>query len=190
MPNMPASLLTVPPKLIHKSFAQLDYASLAALELTFKSLCSTAKSFKNKLPPIRGNANKNYTQRDLVEIEKWPIYDGARTAEPHMQQACQGRDSFACSLCLKIRSPAHFSNAMMRGKKGKHDSATQKLARFCIDCGISSYRYQPGVSFQYGGGYVMSMYGVVCKKCGLFSEEDPLAGGCRSSRRCKSCYDV
>lgn len=62
-------------------------------------------------------------------------------------------DFFACHICSKIRSAEYFSNAMMKGRRGKLSNVPSKErnSRFCIPCGMRSDRYIPGVYIQYGG---------------------------------------
>ena len=114
-----------------------------------------------------------YTIVDLLEIEHWPVYNGAKTQERGMQQPFRGHDFFACSICLRIRSAGKFSNAMMRGKRGKlgSGSLTDRRKRFCIPCGIAQGRYRKGVTMQFGGAF--GAEGKVCNDCGCFTSIDP-----------------
>src|SRR5437667_362818 len=81
-----------------------------------------------------------------------------------------------CSYCLKVRSASRFSNAMMKGRRGKHSSVSwgrdERLDRFCIDCGVAFGRYIPGTKFEFGGscatGDSGGGRGIVCYGCRKF----------------------
>ncbi|KAF7502071.1 hypothetical protein GJ744_007516 [Endocarpon pusillum] len=134
---------------------------------------------------------------DLLEVEKWPCYDLAGNSEGHLKQALATRDFFACSLCLKIRCASKFSNAMMKGKRGKHSAAAsaekdERSKRFCIDCGMRYGKCLPGVDFDFGrvkisdGGYELGGgHGVVCPLCCQFKR---VSGVLRPYKRtCQAC---
>jgi len=71
-----------------------------------------------------------------------------RTKQPDWQ------DFFACHLCLKISSACNFSNAMMKGKRGKLGTGTvaERARHLCIPCGIAHRIYPRGTYLQFGGG--------------------------------------
>lgn len=123
-----------------------DYASSLALPLTCRAAYYKATKWKAQ----------QYSMTDLLQIELWPCYDGAGQANDYLKQPLVNRDYFASHLCLRVRATTKFSNAMMKGKRGKHclsrnDKQSSRLTRFCIDCGISSGRYPPGTTFDFGG---------------------------------------
>lgn len=105
---------------------------------------------------------------DLLEIERWPEYNGAEGKLGHEAQPIAGRDFFACYLCLKIRSATKFSNAMMKGKRGKLGSGTiaERWTRFCIDCGCKKKKFSPGTEFNFGGA--LGGTGFICFDCSIF----------------------
>lgn len=145
-----------------------NYATAVALIMTCKTLSYHPK-------PLQ------YEMLDLLDIELWPRYHRAGTAEGFLKQPLWDRDYFACCYCLRLRSAAHFTNAMMRGKRGKLSPTTTsisatRLGRFCIDCGIGNGRYARGVAFEFGGAR-LSLYrediggglDFVCRSCGCFA---------------------
>jgi hypothetical protein len=190
---MPASLLAVPQELLDKICEGLNYASTLALKLTCRDLYVTVSTYN--VPILR--QRMSYGMSDLLEIEKWPCYDFALVADDHMKQPLATRDYFACSYCLKIRCASKFSNAMMKGKKGKHSQAAtdsdEKQYRFCIDCGVKYARYLPGATFEYGGAWLSDDElgggrGVICYGCHQFrrtySEVE------EKKRTCRVCLEI
>ena len=181
---MSAPILSLPTELVSLILSSCDYATVLALCMTCKQLHELA-------------THRQYGMADLLQIEHWPCYDLAGQAEDHMKQPLAGWDYFACSLCLRIRSAARFSNAMMRGKRGKHSPAisgdlNDRLNRFCIDCGVQHGRYQGGVVLSFGGAWITGLdgevcggEGLVCRRCQSFSrlsrDEE------RRTRTCTSC---
>lgn len=162
-----------------------DNASMIAIALTCRRFHNTV------IPP-------KCSMADLVQIERWPCYDRAATAEDHFKQAIDGADFFACYLCLRIRSALKFSNAMMKGKRGKKSlpaiqNSDCRLRRFCIDCGIKSNLYIAGTTFQYGGAWLGwneegGGYGLVCLQCRQFRHVSYTSTGEGVlTRKCSSC---
>jgi len=183
---MSASILGLSPELLEITLSHCDYASSLALSLT----CRAAYQ---KMTTRR---EQRYSMTDLLQIELWPCYDGAGRAEDCLKQPLVNRDYFACYLCLRIRATTKFSNAMMKAKRGKHclsrnDKQCGRSTRFCIDCGISSGRYLPGTTFDFGGGRFGGLdmlgggRGVVCRSCKRFERTSPLSVGATST--CSSC---
>jgi len=126
---------------------------------------------------------------DLLEIERWPEYNAPEYEPPESKQP-DLQDFFACRLCLKIRSACKFSNAMMKGKRGKlgTGTVTDRSQRFCIPCGIAHGIYQRGTYLQFGGA--VGGYGFVCRGCGKF---ELTRYGCETQaakRTCAACSDV
>ncbi|KAF1974520.1 hypothetical protein BU23DRAFT_461388, partial [Bimuria novae-zelandiae CBS 107.79] len=121
-----------------------------------------------------------YGMADLLEIERWPEYNAAEHRPAESKQPVDQQDFFACYLCLKIRSASKFSNAMMKGKRGKlgTGSEAEKIGRFCITCGIAHGRYQRGIRIQFRGAF--GGHGFVCRSCGNFEQE--------AQRACTSCW--
>src|ERR1700761_8929116 len=107
---------------------------------------------------------------DLLEIELWPCYNSAPYREEYLRQPAAGSDFFACQFCLKIRSAKHFSNAMMKSKRGKLSPVptNERQRRICITCGVTSNRFSPGTFTQFGG--IRGGYGVLCIGCKKFKE--------------------
>lgn len=140
------NLLSLSNELLASVISFCDNPSIVALSLTCRSLHSSLIT----LPKCN--------MVDLLTIERWPCYDRAATGEGKLAQPIEGTDVFACHLCLRIRSIAKFTKAMMKGKRGKRCEATNlemsgPLGRFCIDCGIRSKKYIPGTTFQCGGSW-------------------------------------
>jgi len=89
---------------------------------------------------------------------------------------------------------------MMKGKRGKRSrvvgpGGSERLSRFCIDCGIRYGRYQRGETFDFGGAQMGSYgegigggRGLVCLDCGRFSRvpDDQV----RANRLCASCTSL
>lgn len=165
-------LLNLPVETLHKIQALLSYASQLALRLTCHELHAKLIDPTKliTLYPRRGNdrIQRTYDIDDLLEIERWPTYMGVLGRPEYVKQPIAGHDFFACSLCLKLRSAGKFSNAMMKGKRGKLGSGTveERRSRFCIPCGIAQNRYRRGTELRFGGAG--GGYGFVCLKCGSF----------------------
>ncbi len=184
---MAASILCLSPELIDIVVSNCDYATTLALSLTCRALHRRLINIKNQ----------RYTMTDLLQIELWPCYDGAGRAEGCLKQPIFNRDYFACHMCLRIRATTKFSNAMMKGKRGKHctlreDKQNLRLSRFCIDCGIRTGRYPPGTTFDFGGyrqwapDEVGGGHALICQRCNRFERiEWATLGG---TRICSSCY--
>ena len=168
MPILSMPILSLPTEILLLIQSSCDYAAASALSMTCRKLHECA-------------AHRQYGMVDLLQIERWPCYDLAGQSEDHMKQPLAGRDYFSCCFCLRIRSAARFSNAMMRAKRGKHSQAMSddlgsRLSRFCIDCGVRHGRYQPGTKFSFGGAYITIQgrelgrgEGLVCQYCRSFS---------------------
>lgn len=166
---MAPSISCLSSELTDMILANCDHATSVALSLTSRIMYS-------KIAPT---TRQHYTMTDLLQIELWPCYDGASWAEGRLKQPMVNRDYFACHLCLRIRKATKFSNAMMKGKRGKHcqsgyEKQTSRLTRFCIECGIRSGRYLPGTTFDVGGVSFSSHdsigggHGLVCQRCKRF----------------------
>ncbi|EXJ73855.1 uncharacterized protein A1O5_03617, partial [Cladophialophora psammophila CBS 110553] len=178
------TILSLPPEVLLRISSYCDYAAALALSLTCKDL--------------RVFRPHGYGMIDLLQIERWPCYDPAGQAEDHVRQPLAGRDYFACSLCLHIRSAMEFSNAMMKGKRGKHSQAIcddfgARLKRFCIECGIEHGKYQSGTVMQFGGAPLSDLdreigggQGLVCRRCRSFSRF-PYYGEVGMAKLCVSC---
>ena len=149
----------------------LTYASTFALRYS-------CRTFYNIIKP-----SENLTMADLLDIEKWPWYSAGNYRFRHTLATL---DFFACSLCLRLRSPKEFSNAMMRGAKGKNspNSSVSAIERFCIPCGIKTNKYPRGTKMHYGGPSVCGGhgYGVVCRECGQLKPEV-------NEWRCQTCQN-
>jgi hypothetical protein len=155
-----ATLSGLPVELLQEIQTLLPYASHLALRITCRDLYS-----KTSRP------GRSHSMVDLLAIETWPQYNDAMQRPAHLKQPVAGFDFFSCSRCLRIRSAYFFSNAMMKGKRGKSASTQDKLGRICIPCGIGSGQYRKGVSMMHGGAPVSDMrehMGVVCQYCGRF----------------------
>lgn len=151
----------------------LNYPSTVALRLSCRFL------YKSITQPER------FGMTDLLEMELWPCYHPARERPDHLKQAFALIDYFACHICLKIKPALHFSNAMMKGRRGKFsDSALgARGGRFCISCGLATGRYHRGTQLDYGGMTGAGrLHGLVCKGCGKFKQ-------CEYTSPWKICYD-
>lgn len=167
----PATLPTLPPELLQQIQSHLPYPSRLALRLTSRALY---------LMSGHPGGPSSYTMSDLLTIETWPCYHGAASREQHLQRAIAGQDFFACSRCLRIRSALRFSNAMMRGRRGKASTLRDRAGRICIPCGIKTGVYRRGDSFDFGGAPVFGIEahrGVVCSFCDEF----------HSASKCPNC---
>ncbi|KAK6538540.1 hypothetical protein TWF694_010119 [Orbilia ellipsospora] len=166
-------ILSLPTELILDISQYLNYPSIVALRLSCRHLNITIAQ------PAK------YTMADLLEIEQWPAYHHVKYRDGGTKQPYAEVDYFACYICLKIKQAINFSNAMMRGKKGKLSDvlAPDRHGRFCIPCGISTGSYIRGSSFYYGGYGVRQ--GMVCVDCGLFKDKPWNANA--NVRRCEEC---
>ncbi len=177
----------LPQELLLKICEDLDYASLVALRLLNHSFysCITTSA---------------YSMADLINIEIWPVYNraGQSVSEDHERQPCAGLDYFACSYCLRVRSAIHFTNAMMKGKRGKFSPASAvdgRLDRVCIDC-CMRYGRITGVGrlIRFGGAcwddsdVNSGEYGIVCAGCRQFKRVRPPWNEDR--RRCEQCTSL
>lgn len=133
----------------------------------------------------------SYNMDDLLRIERWPCYDPAGRNKPNIRQPIAGSDFFACGFCLRLRSAEHFSNHMMRGKRGKHSGGANAniKKRTCIKCAIREGKYKPGYIFEFGGAKAALLdpnsragRGLVCRKCRGFGK---LGGS--EGRICATC---
>ena len=164
-PNMTTtSLPDLPAETLLDISGYLSYGSHVALRLTCRMLFAKVED------PSSGPQGKAYNMADLLEIEQWLEYNAAKYVSFASKQAMAQRDFFACSHCLKICSAGKFSNAMMKGKRGKLGTGTvfERSRRFCIPCGMAHGRYQRGTKFQFGGAF--GSYGFVCRGCGEFEQ--------------------
>ncbi|KAE8393523.1 hypothetical protein BDV23DRAFT_149343 [Aspergillus alliaceus] len=170
-----AGLLSLPTELLLIILSHFDYSSKLALQWTCKSLNSVMKDHR---------FSRAYTMTDLLEIERWPCFSMGQQGEG-TKQPIGGLDYFACHICFKIRSAEYFSNAMMKGHRGKLSPtlSPERAHRFCIPCGVRFYRYHPGVRLQYGGA--TGGDGVVCYKCHRFKKVVGLVGF--KERTCGAC---
>lgn len=66
-----------------------------------------------------GPTVRNYSMRDLLEIELWPEYSSAYHRSAGLKQPIRGLDSLACYFCRRIRYAGKVSNAMMESKRRK-----------------------------------------------------------------------
>lgn len=137
------SLQGLPLEICLKIIDSLDNASKVALSLT----CS-------RLHRLINSKTITWTMPDLLLIERWPVYDRVGHTEPeaHMKQVVAGCDFFACHCCLRIRDAVHFTNAMMKGARGKHGSRQEAWKRACIDCMVQLRGVtKAGETIRYGG---------------------------------------
>jgi hypothetical protein len=137
------ALPSLPAELIDQISNKMSYGSRLALKLSCRELLE-----KTGLP------TKRYSMADLLEIEQWPEYNGAKSMPLESKQPSGQRDVFACHLCLKIRSADNFANAMMKSKRGKLGQGTvgERSERFCIQCGVKCRIYWAGTYVHFGGG--------------------------------------
>lgn len=199
--TMSSSILTLSPELMNKILEQSDYSSRLALSCTSKSLRSQTSMAASRGSMSVQISNESYDMSDLLIVEKWPCHDFVGQREDGVKQPSATEDFFACSLCLKIRCASKFSNAMMKGKRGKHSDAAsvdrdERRKRFCIDCGVRYGRYLPGVMFDFGGSVVSLWkdgdreelgggYGLVCRQCRKFKRVDVLSRP--EEQTCRAC---
>ncbi|KAF3941945.1 hypothetical protein ABW19_dt0206247 [Dactylella cylindrospora] len=166
---MAIGILDLPNEILRSILDILGYASGLAIKWTCRTLYNRTRSLAT------------YKMLDLLEIELWPVFNAAKARPNHLKQAFPRSDFFACHICLKIKGAESFSNAMMKGKRGKFasGSSVNRETRFCISCGIDTGRYQPGLQFDYGGAD--RLHGIVCRGCGKFKcfEDTSRLGLCR-----------
>ena len=168
-------LLSLPVELLSIILRHLDYSLKLALQWTCKSLYSV----------VGGHwFSRTYTIVDLLEIERWPCFSTGQKGEGTKQPIAR-LDYFACHICFKIRSATYFSNAMMKGHRGKLSPilSPERMRRFCIPCGVRLKRYLPGVSLQFGGA--TGGDGIVCYECHHFKKAERLVEF--KERTCAAC---
>ena len=158
------SLLDLPQELLYEVTSTLSYVDIVALRWTCHELHGRIR--RPRWPTKEPSSN---LMSYLLEIEKWKKFCS------RFSQAITTLDFFACSECLKIRDAIHFSNTMMRGKRGKKcldDANSERHKRRCIECCIRDGSTKPGVVLYFGGGYVWRNKGggrgFVCRECGSF----------------------
>jgi hypothetical protein len=120
---------------------------------------------------------------DLLEIELWPTYRPTR-----QPQHIRPEDRFACRVCLRLRSALHFTNAMMKGKRGKEGllCAVEREKRICIPCGISKNVYPGGTVMEYGGR--AGGKGFICKHCSTLVRDKGQARLAFRKYYCDRCW--
>jgi hypothetical protein len=167
-------LLDLPLELLHRIIMSLDYVSALALQLSCRHLCAIVKTLKKSSQPQLSDRLNLYHMTDLLEIELWSSYHFAAEQQDNLKQPVPMLDFFACYICLKIKSAEKFSNAMMKGKRGKlSPNATEKIHRFCIPCGTATGRYHKGSRFRFGGNPIgIGGEGIICYRCGRFEKLD------------------
>lgn len=218
-----ATLLDLPVELLRKISHNLSYASHLSLSLTCREIYFRLDD-PNKRPILNRYRRdpKPYDIEDLLEIERWPAYDNLQTRQrryydlyqlqPKQTQLlwktptieslrfndCWDRpdayESFACHLCLKIRSMYYFSHNVTGFRLARFGagSVAEKSARFCIPCGIKHGTYQRGQCIMYGwymeGG---GGYGFVCRVCGGFDRYPRTGDGCPMIHsECDACLSL
>ena len=195
LPIMANTLTGLPAEILLAIQSYLSYGPHLALRLTCRDLYAKIEDPNRNIqtnscvPTSDRSKNKAYSMTDLLEIERWPEYNAAEYRPAQPKQPIDQQDFFACHLCLKIRSAGQFSNAMMKGKRGKLGQGTiaERMQRFCITCGLSHQRYRRGTHLQFGGA--LRRHGFVCSRCDKFKE---VRYGCKiqaAERICPSCYD-
>lgn len=188
------SLTGLPAEILLETQRCLSYGSRLALRLTCRDLYAKIEDPNRNTesiscaPTSHESKIKAYRMADLLEIERWPEYNGADNRPAESRQPVDQQDFFACFLCLKIRSAGQFSNAMMKGKRGKRGNGgiAERMQRFCIPCGLAHRRYQPGTYLQFGGA--LGGHAFVCAGCDKFER---VRHGCEvqaARRLCASCY--
>ncbi|EPS37548.1 hypothetical protein H072_8823 [Dactylellina haptotyla CBS 200.50] len=167
---MAVGILDLPVELVFEIAVYLNYPSSVALRLSCRSFYNTVKG------------PSTYNMTDLLEMELWPFYHPAKERPDNLKCPFELDDFFACNVCLKLIPALNFSNAMMRGKRGKlsNEASNTRATRFCIQCGVRTGRYIRGTQFDYGG--IGIRHGLVCKCCGRFKEF-------KSTSQLKQCYD-
>lgn len=169
--------LSLPAELLLIILNHLDYSSKLAIQWTSKALYSVMEDHW---------ISRTYTMKDLLEIERWPRFTIGQRGEGTKQPIAL-LDYFACHICLKIRSASYFSNAMMKGHRGKLSPilSPERKNRFCIPCGVRWHRYRPGVRIQFGGA--TGGDGLVCYKCHRFKKVSPIEF---KERTCAACLQT
>lgn len=186
------SLPCLPVELMREVSNYLEYPSRVALTLTCRDLYAGIEDPNlpaikdHKIPNCFKNEQKPYSMVDLLEIEKWPCYDSVSSQPQGFKQPVDKLDFFACRYCLKIRPARYFSNAMMKGKRGKHGLGTvqDRSERFCIPCGVDKKIYSPGTYLQFGGAGFKQ--GFICRRCGSFKSTH-YGETQRLNRICRGC---
>ncbi|KAF2137362.1 uncharacterized protein K452DRAFT_110237 [Aplosporella prunicola CBS 121167] len=183
-------LLDLPVELIDEICNHLNYPGRIALQMTCRSLHATVSRI-SKIRSRKTTGPREYTMEDLLEIEMWPCYDDAASRPQNLQQPFSKLDFYACCKCLRIRPALHFSNAMMKGKRGKrsHPQCSVKHTRFCIDCGVRLCIYKSGEEFEYGGMPLAGGgIGFVCRYCTSFQGRSLIDFSERACSRCGKKY--
>ena len=180
------TLLDLPPEILQAISSCISYGSQLALKLSCRRPFAIVDDANpHACTDQTTSPNKSYSMADLVEIEQWPEYNAAKFMPAEARQPMGQRDFFACHICLKILSADRFSNAMMKGKRGKlGGTLLERSKRFCIQCEIVHGRYPPGTYLHFGGA--SGRYGLLCRPCGRFE-----TGQCSeiqiAERRCDVC---
>lgn len=166
------SLLSMPLELLDEITGHLGYSSWLALSLTCRALharidnpyCTSRGPEKSLAERLSRSRCPAISTKDLFEIEMWPGYRGETLIG-------FSNDYFACGICIRLRRAKHFTNAMMKGKKGKIGSGTveQRSRRICMQCCLQLGLITPGTIFRFGGASVLR-YGSVCARCRGFEE--------------------
>jgi hypothetical protein len=190
------SLPDLPTEILLEVQTFLSYGSRIALRLTCRDLYAKVDDPNQttntllRLSTSSGSEIKAYSMVDLLEIERWPEYNAAQYRSAESKQPVDYEDFFACCLCLKIRSASKFSNAMMKGKRGKLGNGTiaERIGRFCIKCGLAHGRYHRGVYLQFGGA--LGGYGFVCHRCGNFEHVRYDCDIQVAKRSCTRCWNL
>jgi hypothetical protein len=185
--KMVCSLLSLPIELLRIISHDLDYVSTVALKWTCRYLYRAIQVPGSVPNGLEGTCSRAYSMTDLLRIERWPCYHlFAAHPDDVFKQPTESHDFFACSICLKIRPARRFTNAMMKGRRGKLSPSLdlEGTTRFCIPCGIKTGRYVRGTSFKFGGRG--GDCGFICLACGVFAEEtfpmDKTCMGCWSHK--------
>ncbi|KFZ04027.1 hypothetical protein V501_09259, partial [Pseudogymnoascus sp. VKM F-4519 (FW-2642)] len=114
------TLQDLPPEILHDISNYISYGSRLALKFSCRALFAKIDDVNpHACTDQTTSPNKSYSMADLLEIEQWPEYNGAKFMPAEARQPMGQRDFFACHICLKILSAHKFSNAMMKGKRGK-----------------------------------------------------------------------
>ena len=182
--KMVCSLLSLPIELLRIISHDLDYVSTVALKWTCWYLYRAIQVPGSVLNGLEGTCSRAYSMTDLLRIERWPCYHlFAAQPDDVFKQPTESHDFFACSICLKIRPARRFTNAMMKGRRGKLSPSLdlEGTTRFCIPCGIKTGRYVRGTSFKFGGSG--GFFGCICLTCGVFEEETSPIG-----KTCMDCW--
>jgi hypothetical protein len=174
--NSMPSLSKLPVEILLEIQSNLSYGSRIALRRTCHELYNKVDDPNRRVNGAQSShaglvqtMEKCYDIRDLLEIEMWPENNSAQGRPAGSKQPIPSVDFFACFLCRKIRCASKFSNAMMKGKRGKlgNGSVAEKSKRFCISCGIRVGIYKRGDWLQYGGS--LGSCAFVCRNCGSFT---------------------